>query len=215
MRIRHVAVRTADPAALRPFYAGTLGLPVVDDSDGFLVAVGRSTLAVRPGADDPTYHLAFAVPGDTQAWTDWLTDRVDIVPDEDGDRVVAYDGLGADALYFRDPTGNVLELLCRSGHDGPVGPDGFRDVAEVGLVVEDVPGVARTVAGALGTGDHEASEEFCYLGDERGALVLAAPGRPWYPTAVGAEPAPATVVVEGPRVAPDLPARYALVGVPP
>lgn len=219
MRFRHVALRTADPDALRPFYAETLGLPVADADDGFVAAVGASALAFRRGAGAPTYHVAVSVPGDVDAAADWLADRTRLLADETGATRIRYDFLAADAVYCRDPAGNVLELLARDGRDGPTdpfGPDALLDVGEVGLVVEDVPGVAATLADALGVEPAPGADEgFCYLGGEAGAFVVVAPGRPWYPTDDAAEPHPVTAVVEAERAAPALPDGHTVVGVDP
>jgi catechol 2,3-dioxygenase-like lactoylglutathione lyase family enzyme len=201
MRLRHLSLATADPASLRGFYAETLGLPTGETADGFVVAVGDSAMEfgrAEPGTE-PTYHIAFTVPGGSiDAAAEWLATRADLLTD-DGRERFRYEFLDATAVYALDRAGNVLELIARDSRDGtaePFGPDSLLDIAEVGIVVDDVPAAAtrlREQFALQGSPD----EEFAYLGGDGGAFVLVSPGRNWYPTDRPAAPAPLTVVAEG------------------
>ncbi|MFB6220833.1 MAG: VOC family protein [Halolamina sp.] len=203
MRVRYLSLAAADPGGLRPFYADVLGLPTSDTAEGFAVAVSESAMEFRQADtdDDPTYHIAFSVPGDCiDAAAAWLADRTDLLTD-DGRERFRYEFLDATAVYAADPAGNILELLSRDERNGGAernefGPDCLRDIAEIGIVTEDVPGAAAAldeVFDLQGSPD----ESFAYLGGRDGAFVLVAPGRPWYPTDEPAAPAPVTVVAEG------------------
>jgi catechol 2,3-dioxygenase-like lactoylglutathione lyase family enzyme len=200
MRFRHVTLATADPATLRPFYAEMLGLPVSDTTDGFVVAIGSSAMEFRRATADtePTYHVAFSVPGGSIGTAaEWLAARTDLRTD-DGRTRFRYESLGATAVYAADPAGNVLELLARderAGFDDEFGPDSLLDIAEIGVVVDDVPAVAGALASMFDL-DGPSEAEFAYLGDD-GAFVLATPGRHWIPTEQPAVPAPLTVVATG------------------
>ena len=199
--LRHLSLATADPVSLRSFYAETLGLPTGDTADGFAVAVGDSAMEFRQVAGDtaPTYHIAFTVPGGCiDAAGDWLAARADLLTD-DGRPQFRYEFLDATAVYALDPAGNVLELIARDSREGqtePFGSDSLLDIAEIGIVVEDVP---RAAAALTDLFDLQGSpdEEFAYLGGDDGAFVLVSPGRPWFPTDQAAEPAPLTVVADG------------------
>lgn len=198
---RHLVLATADPVALRPFYAETLALPVADTDDGFVVSVGRSALEFRSvPTGTPSYHVAFTIPGGSiEAAATWLGDRTPLLGGGDGR--FRFDFLDADAVYAADPAGNVLELIARDARDGPVdpvGPDSLLDVGEIGLVVDDVSETAAALAAAFGlSATPESDESFTYLGGDEGAFVLVPPGRAWYPTERPAASAPVTVVVEG------------------
>ncbi|NHX34906.1 MULTISPECIES: VOC family protein [Halolamina] len=206
MRLRHVTLATAEPETLRQFYAERLGLPVSDTAEGFVVAIGASAVEFRPAAPDidPTYHVAFSVPGGSiDRAADWLGARADLLAD-DGRARFRYDSLDATAVYAADPAGNVLELLARDGRSRPVGrnsadqfgPDSLLDIGEIGIVVDDVPAAAAALTSMFGI-DGSPAEGFAYLGGDDGAFVLAAPGRNWFPTDRPAVPAPLTVVAEG------------------
>jgi hypothetical protein len=194
---------------------------VSDTVEGFVVAVGESALEFRPAPSgtEPTYHLAFSVPGGSIDVTgtqsdpvgrreptapvgaaDWLAARTPLL-EEDGQQQFRYEFLNATAVYATDPAGNVLELLARDGRAGqaePFGPDSLLDVGEIGVVTDDVRGAATklgTVFDLPGSPNEDGT--FAYLGGDAGAFVLVAPGRPWFPTDQPAAPAPLTVVAEG------------------
>ena len=200
MRLRHVTLATAEPDALRQFYAEALGLPVNDTAEGFVVAVGRSALEFRAADQgDPCYHVAFSVPGDSaDEAADWLDDRAGLLA-EAGRTQFRYEFLDATAVYATDPAGNVLELLARDGREGPTdsfGPESLLDVGEIGITTSDVPWAADRLDRAFGL-ESAPREEFAYVGGPAGAFVLASPGREWFPTDRGAEIAPLSVVAEG------------------
>ncbi len=216
MRLNYLGLATADPAGLRPFYADALDLPVSDTDDGFIVAIGESAMAFRRAAAttdaDPFYHIAFSVPaGSIDAAADWLADRTELLTNEGRERF-RYEFLDATAVYATDPAGNVLELLARDGRDGAgadtaaaFGPRSLLDVAEIGVVTEDVRGTAAALDELFdlqGTPD----DSFAYLGGRDGAFVVVTPGRSWFPTEQPAAPAPLTVVAEGGRGSRSFPA---------
>lgn len=203
MQIRHLGLATGDPSSLRPFYADVLDLPVSDTAEGFAVAVGESAMVFRQAAtgEEPTYHIAFSVPaGSIDAAADWLADRTELLSD-DGRERFRYEFLDATAVYATDPAGNVLELLARdgrvdAGRAAGFGPGSLLDVAEIGVVTDDVPGTAAALDDLFdlqGTPD----DSFAYLGGQKGAFVVVAPGRSWFPTEQPAAPAPLTVVAAG------------------
>ena len=98
---------------------------------------------------------------------------------------------GARAVYFRDPEQNVVELLARPE------PRPERELAEVGLPVEDVPAAVEALA-ELGIAPYrDADETFAPLGDADGLLIVVRAGRGWFPYDVPAGTAPVEVTVQG------------------
>jgi catechol 2,3-dioxygenase-like lactoylglutathione lyase family enzyme len=114
----------ADVTAMKAFYAGVLGLRLVDGpdelsaafrlSDGGVLLVfdpSRSSAAGRlvpsHGADGPG-HLAFRVPaGELDAWLARFGEH-----DVEVEREVDWGGGGRRSLYVRDPAGNSVELTA-------------------------------------------------------------------------------------------------------
>jgi catechol 2,3-dioxygenase-like lactoylglutathione lyase family enzyme len=108
-----------DPAAARAFYAGTLGLPVVNDSPFALVLDANGTMVrITPVPDLAVQPFTIAgwTVADIDATVRALTDR--------GVRFSRYDGMDQDELgvwkspsgarvaWFTDPDGNTLSLTA-------------------------------------------------------------------------------------------------------
>ena len=205
MEIEEVRLRAAQPAALRRFYAETLGLAVADEREGgFAVSVGSSRLVFLPAAagEGPVYHLAFNIPENRfPAGKRWLTARAAILRRDGEDEFASSADWNAHMVYIRDPSGNILELIARHALDNAsseaFGPGSLLGVSEVGLVVADV---AETVSalGRLGLPPYgEQEPAFAPVGDERGLLIVVPAGRPWFPSREPAAVAPAEITLRG------------------
>jgi catechol 2,3-dioxygenase-like lactoylglutathione lyase family enzyme len=119
LRVHHVAIATADVGRLRAFYAGTLGLPVVDeleeqgivflDAGGTVVEIVEQAAApdgIRDGRG--WHHLAWRVDDLARAVAELSARGVDFhVPPEE----FPPDDPRVRIAFFRDPDGNVLELV--------------------------------------------------------------------------------------------------------
>ncbi len=117
-----------DVQATASFYAGVLGLRLVEEPDelsaafrlpgGAMLLLFDPGLASRPGRPVPSHgasgagHVAFGVEaGSLEDWSAGLRDRgVEV------ERTVEWDGRGR-SLYVRDPAGNSVELV-----DGDIWP---------------------------------------------------------------------------------------------
>lgn len=206
MEIDEVRLQTAQPAALRRFYAETLGLAVAGERQGgFVVSVGASRLVVRPAeaGEEPFYHLAFNIPeNQLPAGKRWLAGKAALLRDPAGEEVFASpDHWDAHMLYFRDPAGNILELIARhalaNASDEAFGPRSLLSVSEVGLVVPDVAATVGAL-GRLGLPPYgEAEPAFAPVGDERGLLIVVPTGRPWFPSGEPAAVAPVEITLRG------------------
>jgi catechol 2,3-dioxygenase-like lactoylglutathione lyase family enzyme len=175
------------PRAQRALYAGRLGLEATGD-DPVRVRIGTTTVAFAQGEWSPQ-HFAVRIP--SQAYTDavaWLRSRVDLLADAGGGTAFAFPDWNADAVYFRDADGNVVELIAH--HDlpepytPPFGPGRMLGVCEMGMPVDDVGAYLDRLEAATGarrwSGD---GSSFAAAGDKRGSLIVVPRGRAWYPTA--------------------------------
>ncbi len=205
MRLLEVELYSPEPAALQEFYAGVLGLPTRPSPGGLTVQVGRTRLAFVTGPPLPgPYHLAFDVPERRfdAAYT-WLKARTPLLGDGQTDRFFSHDW-DAHMLYFTDPDGNILELIARHTRPQPPGDDPasplLLHVSEVGLAVSDVPATLGQLGEALGLeGYQDGSDRFAPVGTPDGLLIVVARRRPWFPTAVLAEPLPVRLLIQSPR----------------
>jgi hypothetical protein len=98
-------------------------------------------------------------------------------------------------LYFKDPDGNILEILER---ENPYSEnlEGWYDVCEMGLPSGDVQDFSEFLQ-MIPNENKSTSETFRFYGDKRGNFILVKKGRHWYPTEQPAEVHPVTIEIEG------------------
>jgi catechol 2,3-dioxygenase-like lactoylglutathione lyase family enzyme len=218
MRILAATILARDPAALAAWYRDTLGMAVVegegasgDRSGGpedAAVEVGETLLCFTPAppGEKPVYHFAFDIRenkiGKARKWL--VESGVELLPDRDTGEITShFKSWNAHAVYFRDPAGNIVELIAR--HDLPTGSKGPWDIAddilwisEMGLVVDSVPGTMLDLDRRHGLSVYtDTSDDFAPIGDEEGLLILVTPGRAWAPDyTTKAQAWPARVVID-------------------
>lgn len=192
MRIHALRLEAADPDELGDFY-DDLGLSVVPSKSGVVVSFGRTDVTfertTRGEGEDPFYHFAITVPANRfDAAYEWLDDHVGLLPDVETGKTRFEFGayLDATACYFRDPAGNIGELIARHAlengvsEDDPFGPEDLLAVSEIGLVVDDVPAVARDIVETTGEPELGGGDDFRMIGDQHGAFIVVDVRRPWF-----------------------------------
>lgn len=186
MHLAEIRLASARPGAQRAFYSGPLGLEVDDVEGRSGVRIGAGRLVFEPGTWSPQ-HIAFRIPSASYADAlAWLGARAELLTGADGAPEFAFPDWNADAMYFRDPDGNVLELIAH--HDlpepyaPPFTPRTMLGVCEVGMPVDDMGAFLHWLEGRAGarrwSGDGVA---FAAAGDKRGSLIVVPRGRPWHP----------------------------------
>jgi D-alanyl-D-alanine carboxypeptidase len=197
-----LAVPTVRAAAIENFYGEALGLRRLDDG----WSIGTSRLAFEPADGAPFYHFAFLVPGNRfDAALGWAQERVSLLRDRHaGGLVTHFRNWDADACYFHDPAGNIVELIAHRAvagpdRDGDFGCDELLRISEIGLVGEPKRLVAA--CGGLGLevfpGDLGRGDGLVFLGEPTATLIVSACGRGWLPLGRPAEVHPVHVVVAG------------------
>ena len=97
-------------------------------------------------------------------------------------------------MYFKDPDGNILELIARHGlanaTDHQFGEQDFLAVSEIGLAVDDVAKTVGELTRSLGVPiyDGAGSDAFSAIGDEYGLFIVDANGRIGIPIRVCPRP---------------------------
>ncbi len=190
-------------ADLDDFYADQLGLEKI--AGGF--RVGASELVFRAAEGEPFYHYALLAPGDRFAEAlVWARERIDLLLGGDIDEVVfGFDNWNADAFYFHDPAGNIVELIAHralgeTGKSGAFDASELLGISEVGLIgdpSEIAIGLERLGLrlwdGVLLPG------RLAFFGERGRTFIVAAEGRGWLPTGRPAEAHPVDVVITGLR----------------
>lgn len=207
MRFHELSLQTRHLAAQKEFYCATLGLPLLaETADSFIVQAGTTRLHFQGTQQDVLYHVAFTIPRNTFSQAkSWLHQRVSLLR-KDGEDEVFFANLNARSFYFCDAANNILEWIAHYdlGHEteGAFGPADVLHVSEIGLPVEDVPAQAAILEETLDIKPYGGpiSENFAFLGDIYGQLVVVKIGRPWLPTdTVRATVSPVQLTISGQR----------------
>lgn len=209
MRFRHVQLAAAATRIedQRAFYAQALEFPTRTVHTGFAVTVGETELEFIAADNEPFYHFALLVPGDRfSAAQTWIAERTTLLPHADRPEVVfEFPAWDAQALYFHDPAGNIVELIAHrelepSGADGPFAPAELRGLSELGLVGRPT-NLASPLTDDLGLalwdGRVADRDSLAFVGVKARTLILVPTGRGWLPTGRPAEPHPARIDILG------------------
>ncbi len=210
MKIAQLTLKTHTLDTLREFYADHLGLNLLEETDdSFTLDAGESRLTFVADDEEEAYryHFAFNIPYNQMMDAElWLAQRVSlIIPHGAKDAWVEHTDWQAEALYFADPAGNIVEFIGRQrlAEDTaiPFSAQSILNISEIGVVVTHIE---KEVAGlrqqdALELPDFGSnSADFYPIGDDNGLLIFARAGRAWFPTQdVLAESYPIILTVQG------------------
>lgn len=189
-RFSHLRLRASQPQRLRNFYAETLGLPLAKpDGGAFSVGVGTSRIEFEqaPSGTDPFYHFAFNISENKFVTAkNWLKNRTPLLKNDAGQDEIFFRAWNAHAVYFKDPGGNIGELIARHTMDnarsGEFSMEDLLCVSEIGCPAEQPEEVGVALESTFGLKRYLNSPMF--VGDEHGLFVLPPVGRPWIPEGV-------------------------------
>lgn len=171
---------------MKGFYEYQMGFRIVEeDSGSFTLAIGSSTLIFKESEQQAVYHFAFNIPGNQFTLAkSWAASRVALNRQEGMDEVF-YANFNADAFYFQDPAGNVVEFIGRRNVDrmGDFTIDSLLNISEVSITTPFVESVGEQLEDmdipVRGNKGIEA-KALNFLGQSDSFILLVAPKRVWY-----------------------------------
>jgi len=195
-RIQSLRLETAAPLSeMKAYYRDLLELEILgEDASELTVRAGETRITFVAAAPSevgaPFYHFAFNIPENKLlAARSWQRERTPLIAPyanlrdpQYPDDVVHFANWNAHSVFFWDPAGNLLEHIARhdlrSSADGSFRSSDILYASEIGLIADDVPAMARDVAGTFGLLPYRgASEQFTAVGDELGLLLVMKRGR--------------------------------------
>jgi catechol 2,3-dioxygenase-like lactoylglutathione lyase family enzyme len=206
-------VRLHAPAQSLPglaeFYRAHLGIELLQQADGRVAfRVGETRLEFRASDLEPFYHFALLAPGNRfPAVLDWARERTELLPDpESGEVVFDFGSWGAQACYFHDPAGNIVEVIAHRGVDETsaqgsfAAPEllGFSELGLVGHTAAMARVLSRELGLALWDGTLEVPGRLAFVGEPARTLILCPVDRPWLPTGRPAEAHAVDLALSGP-----------------
>ena len=171
---------------VKGFYEYQLGFRIIEEDDSsFMLAIGESQLVFRESDRPAFYHFAFNIPGNQFTLAKgWASSRVELNRQEGMDEIY-YPNFDADAFYFEDPAGNIVEFLGRRNTDrmGNFTVDSLLNISEVSITTPHVAEVGKQienmeipVRGNKGVDPNALN----FLGQGAAFILLVAPKRTWY-----------------------------------
>jgi len=181
-RFPEITLNTSKLKEQLHFYSKVLGIPVIDSDDKqFSLKIGASILRFKEvnNGFNPTYHFAFNIPSNKfKKAKKWLSTKTPLL----GNGLYYFDFWDAHAMYFRDPAGNIGELIARhtldNDREGEFGITDLLCVSEIGTPVRNPSDFASELKKAYNL---DAYAESMFIGDENGIFVVVPKGRLWYP----------------------------------
>lgn len=192
MHFKSITIYSAALEATRNFYRDVLELSIYEESETFFtLQLGSTTFTIHqaPAGETPFYHFAFDVPSNQfEGAKNWIKERVSLTKNEGLDEVY-FQTINARSIYFEDPSGNIVEWICRLSDAPPSSvpfhPTLLQKVSEMSLVVHDKAAAAQQLetVGVLSR-DHQpvSAEGLTFMGEREDAvyLLLVPENRVWY-----------------------------------
>lgn len=201
LKMIELELKTINITEMQRFYADTLGLVLVDQSeDGFTVQAGATRLTFIREQDEtvPYYHFAMNIPENQIAEAkNWLLNRgcsvlqaepIDFLNIHAEADIAYFHGTDAHAVYFEDPAGNLVEFIARhrlgNPSNGTFGSSSILNISEIGFPLrghmpETIDFLSARIPLAPYIGD---GRSFQMLGDDHGMFILGDHEIGWYPT---------------------------------
>lgn len=189
MKISRLTLYTNNLSRQKAFYKTTLGLPLVNETEGSATVLLQNTevtFSEKPGATP--YHFAINIPSDSIGEAlKWLKKRVAILTDE-GHEIQDFPAWNAKSVYFYDTDNNIVELISRRNLDytfsGPFNSASLIEVSEIGMAVQEISPYYKKLKETAGLELFDGNlEEFSAIGDEYGLFICVNQrSKTWYPT---------------------------------
>jgi catechol-2,3-dioxygenase len=174
----------------KDFYANLLKLPVSLTASRLEVRAGKTSIFFQQVAPDfdGAYHFAFNIPENHfRSAKEWMENRVSLLKDDNAEDEFVSESWNTHTLYFKDPAGNVLELIARhnlkNAADGNFDSNQILNVSEIGIASDDVIGFTDELCRRLNISvfNQEPEDTFTAIGDDNGLLIIVKKDRIWFP----------------------------------
>src|SRR5690606_6940005 len=183
---KKVTLYTNQLEDMKGFYEYQLGFRIVEeDETSFTLSIGESQLVFRESERAAVYHFALNIPGNQFTLAKWWAGERVTLNRQEGMDEIFYANFDADAFYFQDPAGNVVEFIARRSVDrmGNFTVDSLLNISEVSITTPHVEEVGEAienmdipVRGNKGID----SKSLNFLGSGHTYIILVAPKRTWY-----------------------------------
>lgn len=206
MKLEHIQIQTNNIQETATFYTQVLNLSIIEkETESISIQAGNSILKFVENPEfNSVYHFAFNIPENKlEDAIRWCKDKVDLILIEDQNVITRFENWNANAVYFYDNNGNLLEFIARHDLDNAqtekFSSNAILNISEIGIVNEKPLELGNQLIAKHGLelfAKNDNSELFAALGDDEALLILVKPGRNWYPTQTPSESNATTIRIE-------------------
>ncbi|PHK49960.1 hypothetical protein [Staphylococcus edaphicus] len=185
MKFESITLFTSELDETLQFYEEILECPVtVINQDAFIVKIGETQLQFRKSDEvaQPYYHFAIDIPYNHFYKMKEHYQNILFLLMEDGQHTAYFESFVAHALYFNDPSGNIVELIARVSNitDEPE----FTRISEIGFVCNETNAIYQALSDyKIATFEHAHFEPCAlnFLGDanDESYILLIPEDRRW------------------------------------
>lgn len=206
MRILSLQLATSHLPAMRQFYGETLGCSTYPVEGGFGIDAGNTQLIfLEANKGNPLYHFAFTIPfHDVGEIARLTSQKVPLLETDSGNHIADFTNWNAQAFYFLDPAGNIVECIGRepinqAGSGAFLSKKILISISEIGIVTDEVLLTCRQLAALWQVPffiKQPPAPKFAAAGTDEGLFIVVQEGRPWFPTQTKAVKAPVKLVFQ-------------------
>lgn len=192
MKLAHIEIQTNNIQKTTAFYQDILELEIIENNtQSVSIQAGNSTLKfVENPQFNSIYHFAFNIPENKlDEAIEWCKNKVDLILIKDQNVITNFENWNANAVYFYDNNGNLLEFIARhdlnNAQSQEFSSKSILNISEIGIVNENPLELGKELIAKYGLeffSKNDNSELFAAVGDDEGLLIMVKPNRNWYPT---------------------------------
>jgi len=206
MKLAHIQIQSNNIEQTATFYKDILDLPIIEKTkESVSIQAGNSVLEFVENPEFKSiYHFAFNIPENKlDEAIEWCKSKVDLIFIEDQKVITNFENWNANAVYFYDNNGNLLEFIARHDLDNAqteaFSSKAILNISEIGIVNENPLELGKQLIAEHGLAffaKNANSELFAAVGDDEGLLIMVKPNRNWYPTQTPSESNTTKVKIE-------------------
>ncbi|UPZ14175.1 VOC family protein [Flavobacterium humidisoli] len=214
MKLEHIQIQSNNIQQTALFYQDILELPIIEKkTNSITIKAGNSFLEfVENAVFKSIYHFAFNIPENKlDEGIQWCRNKVDLIVIEDQNVITNFENWNANAVYFYDNNGNLLEFIARNDLENSqteaFSSKSILNISEIGIVNENPLELGKQLVAKHGLeffSKNTNSELFAAIGDDEGLLIMVKPNRNWYPTQTPSESNKTKIKIENNGIIVDL-----------
>ena len=206
MKLEQIQIQTNNIQETTAFYQDILDLPIIEKNSKWVtIQAGNSILKfIENAAFNSIYHFAFNIPENKlDEAIQWCKNKVGLIVIEDQNVIANFETWNANAVYFYDNNGNLLEFIARHDLDNTATENfsskSILNISEIGIVTENPLELGNQLIEKHALeffSKNNNSDVFSALGNDEGLLIIVKPNRNWYPTQTPSQSNPTEIRIQ-------------------